>query len=144
MKNSTRYAIAFLIVLSLVLTVTSAFAVETDPVEPPEDPEEYVHLNNILLGLSISSNGLASLSSCAYVSSGSSDTVYITMRLQRYSNGSWTTVKTWSGSGTRVCDVMGEWYVYHGYSYRNYTTVTVYTSSGSFVESVSVSNTKYY
>lgn len=144
MNRIVRSSIALLIVLSLFMTANPVFAVETDPIEPPVIPEEYVHLKNILIGLSISSNGLASLSSHANVSSGSSDTVYITMKLQRYSNGSWTTVKTWSGSGTRACDVMGDWYVYHGYSYRNYTTVTVYTSSGSFVESVSVSKTQYY
>lgn len=143
MKRTFKTLFIFFLVFSIVASLISVYALEVDPYDPPEIPEEYVHLKAITVGLSINS-GLAVLSSHARVSSGMTDTVNITMKLQRYNNGSWTTLNTWTGSGTRSCSVPGQLYVTSGYTYRNYVVVTVYTSSGSYVETAYASNSKYY
>lgn len=72
-------------------------------------------------------------------------TIYLKIELQRYKDGYWTSIKSWSGSGTGEVTMDKSWYVTSGYYYRTAATATVYTSSGSYVEMVSIhSQSDYY
>lgn len=63
------------------------------------------------------------------------DECKISMYLQKYQNGSWTTVKHWSAteSGT-FCGLGKTWYVVGGYQYRMVTYAYTYLQ-GTMVES---------
>ena len=143
MKRIFKTAVVIILVLALSCNYTSAFSVYVDTDEPPEIPEEYVHLKSVSANISIS-GGVANVASSGRVSSGSSDTVYVSVKLQRMANNTWTTLKTWSNSGTGHCIVSASWNVVSGYTYRNFTTVTVYTASGSYVETVYKTSSQFY
>lgn len=145
MKCHRHLFLIVTLILSMLFSSMNASASFIDPDTPvgPEIPEEYVHLKSIISNISVS-RGVATVSSQGIVGSGSTDSVYVTIKLQRMANNTWTTLHTWSGSGTGHCAVSGSWNVVSGYTYRNFTTVTVYTASGSYVETVYKTSSQYY
>lgn len=54
----------------------------------------------------------------------------INMKLQRYSNGSWHTLTSGSNGDTSCNAYSRYYYVTKGYTYRVYSTVTIYKSKG--------------
>ena len=142
MRKGSHILIPLILVLSLLCNPTLSYALDLEPDEPPIIPDEYVHLQSVSASISVSS-GVARVTSTGRVSGGT-DTVYVTVKLQRMSNYTWTTLKTWSGSGVGHCMVSATWNVVPGYTYRNFTTVTVYTSSGSYVETVYKTSSQFY
>ena len=142
MKKTSRILISLILVLSLICSPTLSYALDLEPAEPPIIPDEYVHLQSVSASISVSS-GVARVTSTGRVSGGT-DTVYVTVKLQRMSNYTWTTLKTWSGSGVGHCLISETWNVAPGYTYRNFTTITVYTSSGSYVETVYKTSSQFY
>lgn len=137
-----KKSIVTLLVMVLLLNLIPAYANEIDTPVSPDDPSEYISLSYVLASL-VSSNGKALCYSSA--SAGSTHRIYMTVKLQRLQSGSWTTVKTWTSSATQYCEIEKSWYVASGYYYRNLTTVSVYTSSGSLLESASaVSPQKWF
>jgi hypothetical protein len=70
------------------------------------------------------------------------DECKISMYLQKYQNGSWTTVKHWSTieSGT-FCGLGETWYVMSGYQYRMVSYGYVYKAD-NFLESTSYTSKK--
>lgn len=137
-----RLCITLVLVIVLSCGSLSALALDVDTEEPPEIPEEYVHLKSVSANINVAS-GIARVTSSGLVSGGS-DTVYVSIKLQRMTNNTWTTLKTWYGSGTGCCVVSANWNVVSGYTYRNFTTITVYTASGSYVETTYVTSSQYY
>ena len=71
--------------------------------------------------------------------SNNSYTSYLTVSLQQSTSGGWTTIKSWSGSGTGVAGVnlCNYWYVING-TYRVRTTASVYSSAGTLLETASL------
>ena len=53
-----------------------------------------------------------------------------TMKLQRYSNGSWHTLASGTHGATGVNAFSSSYFVTKGYTYRVYSTVTIYKSKG--------------
>jgi hypothetical protein len=95
----------------------------------------YVNASVFAVSLSINSSGKAM--SYAYASAATySNSVYLTITLQRYTSSGWTNVKSWSTSGTREAELDKSYYVTSGYSYRTKAVATLYTSSGSYVEQI--------
>ena len=142
-KRTCSLMIALAIVLAL-----GAFPVQAEDVDP-YDPgpiiEEYQHLLTISAGLSISSSGLATCAGAGnsyYVS----DTCYLTLRLYRQSSdGTWSVIKTWYASGSPAAAATKSYYVTHGHNYKVVATVSVYTSTGTYIETVSkTSKIVYY
>lgn len=140
-------------VVSLILIICSIFSVpvlalEAEPEDPldPIDPEmPYVDINYYNCYCSINSSGRAYCSS--YAETAHTDyKVYVSISLQRYKDGYWQTYAgPWSGSGTGYAGAYKYYYVVSGYYYRTSSTVTVQTSSGSFVESQHLySGSRYY
>lgn len=122
-------------VLSLVLIVTlltmlavPAMAAETDNGVSPR----FTYISKVSTGLSISNIGVASCTANGCAPGVAS--VKITCRLQQYKNGSWTTIRTWTGTGTNIASVAQSVAVYSGYTYRTYTSFYVYNSAGSIIE----------
>ena len=70
----------------------------------------------------------------------------MTITLQKKSNsGSWSYVTSWSGSGTGYLSMVKNYYVVPGYNYRCVVRVSVYSSSGTYIEGdTSYSNVVYY
>ena len=96
----------------------------------------------ISTSLEISSSGLASCTGRITLSD-SSCYANLTLQLQRYTSKGWSPVYTWTESDAST--ISGYRYVTSGYSYRVICNANVYTSSGTYVESPSVtSQTVYY
>lgn len=54
----------------------------------------------------------------------------ISMKLQRYSGGSWHTLTSGTHGDTSIHGYSRTYYVTKGYTYRVYSTITVYKSKG--------------
>lgn len=142
MNKFFRLCTTFILIIVLSCDLISSLALDIDTEEPPEIPEEYVHLNSVSANINFIS-GKARVTSSGLVNN-SSDNVYVSVKLQRMANNTWTTLKAWSGSGTGCCVLTATWNVVPGYTYRNFTTITVYTASGSYVETTYVTSSQYY
>lgn len=135
--------------LSLVALLTSALILPAGATEIPTPDADvpslcYVDIAVLTASIGIDSKGKASC--YAFVETATSSyTVYLSVSLQRYINGGWSTVKNWSTSGSGEATLDKSWYIVSGYYYRTAATATVYTAGGSFVESETVcSLNKYY
>ena len=129
-----------LIALSLVNIVgNNIYAISTEESYPETKiiSPRYTHVNLIAAGLIISDAGYAtSYGSVQLSQNGYSST--LTCELQRYNNGSWTTLKTWTATGSTMfgADVEGHYYITSGYNYRSHVTAVIKDSSGKTVETV--------
>lgn len=144
MKKAKR-SLAFLLIIALLSGIGAAFAVDYDTPEDPVDPEEYQHIFTFSSGFTIGSGG-KSTSVGILQSRYSTDKIYMTITLQKkLTSGSWTYVTSWSGNGTGVLGMQKNYYVVPGYNYRCVVRVSVYTSSGTYIEGdTSYSNVVYY
>ena len=99
------------------------------------------YISSYNYNLSINSSGLAS-SSASVTAYPGTDSVRISMYLQRYNSG-WSTVQSWSkeASGTYV-SLATSHYVTSGYNYR--LLVYFYAYEGSAVESLSKTDEQWY
>lgn len=127
-------------VLSLSFGVTaSAQEQEQTPIMP-----RYTYIANTVVDISINT---ATNVTSNYASSTLYDDsleLQITLKLQRYNNSKWNTVKTWTASGMGRTVIDKNWAVVSGYTYRAYATFSVYDSNGNLLESVSSYNSEYF
>lgn len=72
----------------------------------------------------------------AMASCSSNYSVRVTAYLQRYVNGGWSTVNSWTGSKGYISSVNKEATVSSGYVYRVRSVATVYDSDDKIVETV--------
>ena len=132
-------------VISLFVSMIMLFscALVTSATEYAIQPR-FTHIYSVSAGLTIdSSTGLATCE--GFGSSKANDnTVSITVQLQQYKNGVWTTLKSWSGSDTVSVSVTGLYYVYKGYKYRTNVAVIVYDANGNYLESTIGTQEKTY
>lgn len=145
MKKSKR-------ILSLLLVLVTALGIIT-PLASAADLSEYeqiiivpqyLRINTLNPDLTISSSG-RSTSSCTTSLKNTTDTCELTMTLQKKSGSSWSTVKSWTKSGSLSLGIEQDWYVTAGYSYRVKVVAKIYSSSGTLVETVTeYSNTVAY
>jgi len=69
----------------------------------------------------------------------------LTMELQRYTGGSWNTIKTWTATGAYYAGLCENWPVSSGYQYRLKLTNQALTSSGAVNETfIDYSNSIIY
>lgn len=134
------------VLLSLVLLCTlplPVLAVDDITIEPG-DAEIGIMLTYISAygyDLNINSSGLASCSANMTAYPGT-DSVSISMYLQKY-DGGWSTVKHWSKSAeTNYAFLSGSYYVMSGYTYR--VLVYFYAYEGSATESLNHTDSQYY
>jgi hypothetical protein len=102
----------------------------------------YKYIDIIGASLSINSSGLASCGGYVMPSDSNTNST-VTVELQRKSGNSWTSEYSWSGSstGTWTAAASGTRYVVRG-TYRVVTTAKVYSSSGSLLETQSVTSSE--
>lgn len=143
MKRRILSLLALILILSSVLAIPAS-ADDTVGSEAASVTPRYVNIALFTASCGVNSSGKAA--SYAFVeTANSSYTIYLNMTLQRYEDGYWTNVKSWSSSGTGEVTMDKGWYVLSGYYYRTAATATVYTSGGSFVEMVNTtSQSDYY
>lgn len=136
----------FFSIISLILILASLLGLPVSAASPEEGATvtpRYVNIALMNASGSINSNDRAYCYS--YVETANSTyTVYLTMSLQRYKDGEWSNIKTWTSSGTQVAEMGKYHYVASGYYYRTGVTATVYTSGGSYVESATTYSQSYY
>ncbi|WP_287477265.1 hypothetical protein [Anaerostipes sp.] len=96
------------------------------PVSAADDWEGF---QNVTIGLTFGTLGKATFYTTVIPSVG---TYYstINMKLQRYSGGSWHTLTSGTDSDTGLNAYSRSYYVTKGYTYRVYSTVTIYKSKG--------------
>lgn len=84
---------------------------------------------DVTIGLSFKTLGKAVFYTTVIPSKGSYYSK-ITMKLQRYSNGSWKTLTSGTNYDTGTNAYSRYYYVTKGYTYRVYSTVTIYKKKG--------------
>ncbi len=125
MKKTSRSIVSLLLLLGILMTsIGAAHAAQIEP--------RYTGVSRIYSALKISEAGAASCSGSANIRSGY--TADIDVELKR--DG--TTIKTWTSSGTNYISAGSTYFVTSGHSYVVTTTVTVYDSNGTIVESPSI------
>lgn len=125
--------IVLCIVLICAMTTTS---LASSSIANSDVSTRMTHIMNYNCNLSINSSGYSTSSADVQCYTGI-DKVRITIYLQQYSNGSWTTIKSWSQDYTGTSGQMiRTQYVTSGYWYR--VQAKMYAFQGStIVESVS-------
>lgn len=115
-KRFLSFALSILLILS-VLTSTALAAEETSAKQDSEVSIQYVYINQASTSLTISASGTATV--YGYVQkTPAGKNIYLTSTLQRYSNGSWTDVKSWSKSSTSSSASILETYQVSSGTYR--------------------------
>ena len=96
---------------------------------PVSAADDWAGFEDVTIGLSFGTLGKATFYTSVIPSVG---TYYstITMKLQRYSGGSWHTLTSGSYSDTGLNTYSRYYYVSKGYTYRVHSTVTIYKSKG--------------
>ena len=143
-KKSLILSIVLIVMISMCIPVGVMAAPENTDTEPIMAPcWTYIHF--VINGLEISSSGLASMVSEIDCYDGAVNKVVMNNYLQRYVNGSWTTLHSWSQTTPDNNDLwMEDYYVYKGYNYRMRTYFYAYQGS-TLVESTSLtSGIQYY
>ena len=129
-----------LVILIAVFSVTPVYAVDrTSSVNTQEIiTPMFTHIWILTPGLAINSSGKATSLGDVTIYNDSYSTV-LTVQLQKSSGSYWSTIKTWTGSGTGITGVLIEedYYVVRG-TYRVCATAKVYDTSGKLLETQSV------
>lgn len=126
----------FMIVLVVIFQAFPAFAAEKVIDRNSETPIhlDFVNIRLLQSGLTIDSSGKANCTgrSILYSNSNSSQ---MSVQLQKYSGGYWSTVKSWSKTvyGSTPANLVNSYYVVNG-TYRVSCTVRVYNASGTLLE----------
>lgn len=115
-KKLLSAVLGALIVIS-AFTPTALAAGETSATPESEMSIQYVYINQASTSLTISASGTATV--YGYVQkTPAGKNIYLTSTLQRYSNGSWTDVKSWSKSSTSSSASILETYQVSSGTYR--------------------------
>lgn len=144
MKRRIVAFLSLVLILGSVLVLPAgAAAGEAPAAETAAVTPRYVNIIGMYAAISVNSSGKA-LCYSFVETANTSYTIYLNITLQRYKDGYWTAVKTWSGSGTGEVTLDKARYVTRGYYYRTAASATVYTSGGDFVESQTIYSQNYY
>lgn len=132
-----RITALLLVVALLCALIPSASAAVSEPDNP-----NFNYIRSTGVTFLVDENGIA----CCYArcSANSGVTIEIVGTLQQYKNGAWSTLATWSTSGSRLVTLDKQRAVYSGYKYRFSRKFYIYDSEGSFLESDSITRTYNY
>lgn len=138
-----KVSVLVLAVLLLCLSPIQSFAMETDQKTDSVIQPRWVSITDFANSFNISGSGLAQLNTALYARSNINKVV-ITQNLQQYVNGSWKTIKSWTGTFYSSSGYMNKsWYVTSGYYYRMVSTGAVYQNN-VLVEQVSYTGPSYW
>jgi hypothetical protein len=132
-KTSKRITVLALTLLLIATFLTpTAFAAQYTENKVPIVIPRFARINIFAVDLTISSNGYADCYSRVSLTY-SSDTVTLTMELQKQNGSAWNKVNSWNTSGSGTVSLGKGCYVNSG-TYRVKATAQVYNSSGSLIE----------
>lgn len=115
-KRFLLFLLSILLILPLLTSATAA-AEETSANQDFDVSIQYTYINLASTSLTISTSGTASV--YGYVQkTPAGETIYLRSTLQRYSNGSWTNVKSWSKYSTSSSASILETYQVSNGTYR--------------------------
>ena len=130
--------------LAVVMTFAFAFSVSADKQEQTTIVPRYAYIAATLVDINIDESTNVTLNEAYFDTYDRTLEVQIELKLQRYNNSKWNTVKTWTASGIGEAEVYERWAVPSGYTYRDYVTFKVYDSNGNLIESVTRSDSQYF
>ena len=123
-----RILCLILVLVLLTLSVSPAMATESESTIMPR----YSYITQLYSGLQI---GTLGLSACrANCDVRNADEVILTAKLQQYNGSSWTTLKTWTATGTDIASISKNYAVPSGYVYCLRVTCAVFNEAGTLVE----------
>lgn len=132
----------FVILLATILLFSMVIPAYAALPDPPISPQ-YNYIDSYSVVLNIDKNsGTASCSANCYAPNAKK--VEIEYKLQRYMNSYWTTVTTWTASGTSYASLSKSATVSSGYTYRGKATYRIYDLSGNLLETGSTYKTYSY
>ena len=144
--NFKKVIISTICISSFMFTLLPSYADDInlyDSYQEVDDPMEIMeYITNSKSNLSISSKGVASILCTVSGNTGITKTE-IKASLQRKVNNTWTTISTWSSTGSRKWKLSKTANVLKGYEYRVVSTVKAYKGSRSETKSI-ISNTSNY
>lgn len=121
-KKITRIIVAISI---LFISISPSYAKSAIEAEGATIQPLWTEISQFNNSFNITSSGRADIDSTMYAFYV--DLIEVNAQLQQFKNGSWTTIKTWTGTSDDIyCSVTGSWYVLKGYYYRLVSTGTVY------------------
>ena len=125
MKKHTRLIGMLLAACILAVNTTTVFAAR----KPDTGISiQWSDVSTITSNMKVDSWGVATISATGQAKAASSaDSVEVIADLQKYENGSWTSLKSWSDKKDIKFATLSEKYaIAKGYSYRVYITVNAY------------------
>lgn len=112
--------------------------------EPIVISPQMENISQAVAGLSVDNLGNAKVSSYVSGFCGITTRVKISAKLQKYVNGSWETLETFTGEKDSWCmSLIDSYKVSKGYTYRVQATVYAYSDSSSEVKTVTSNEVKY-
>ena len=123
-----RILCLILVLVLLTLSVSPAMATESESTIMPR----YSYITQLYSGLQIGTLGLSACRANCYVRNA--DEVILTAKLQQYNGSSWTTLKTWTATGTDIASISKNYAVPSGYVYCLRVTCAVFNEAGTLVE----------
>ena len=120
---------ALLVVLLLAAMVPAQAAYIEDETAPP-------YFTGLVMGQTSIDIGTLGKATCtASVQCREGYTMDVTLSLQENDGSGWSTLRSWSKSGTPIVNITESYYVNTNYSHRTCIYVEVSDSNGNFVES---------
>lgn len=136
-----RKVLSILLVVAIFMSWSIPVYAATQEGESISPRYTYIKFNSAYIDIN-ENTGVASCEASCYATDNL--TVKVQCRLQRYNGSSWTTLKTWTASGTSYSGVDEVWAVSSGYKYRVYAIFRIYNSSGTLVETATNIDTYNY
>ena len=138
MKRIISFLLAVIMAFSFAISV-SAQEQEQTPIMP-----RYAYIAATLVDININESTNVTTSEAHFITYDATLELQVEIKLQRYNNSKWNTVKTWTASGIGDAYIGKKWAVPSGYTYRAYATFKVYDSNGNLIESVSRYDSQYF
>lgn len=133
LKPHLAFILTFIILLSMA-----------EPVEASETLQpRYTYIQSFTFSLKIDdSTGLATCT--GMIDIRTTDPVKIVLYLQKYEDGTWSTIKRWESNGSMCAALSKQIYVSKGYTYRLCAYGYVYDAEGTQLEADSGITSRYY
>lgn len=136
MKKFMSISLAVLIFTLLTAPAYAAVGTSNYTIESVMSPK-FTYIWQMSAGLGIDTSGKALCAGSVDVAS-MSYSAELTVTLEREKDGSWSTVKSWTGTGVGPGLIIErDYYVVEG-TYRVKTTAEVYSSTGTLLETESI------
>lgn len=134
----------FTSLLSVIIACCLSISLASATTAPTETIQRLAYITQITASLEITSVGRADCAAKTKLRNTVSN-ADLTIELQRSTDSnSWTTIKSWSTSGSGTIGLEESYYVLHGYYYQVVATVNVYTSTGNLAETASATSIIIY